>query len=70
MVFGLRVKKWKDRKYNLYKFTFMPLIDKKITNKKKNTNEQKFKSTKSVQRRTKKAKEGSLFFFFLNDKKT
>ena len=25
---GLRVEKWRDRKYNLYKFTFMSLIDK------------------------------------------
>ena len=30
MAFGLRVEKWRNRKYSLYKFTFMPLIDKKI----------------------------------------
>ena len=35
MVFGLRIEKWRDRKYSLYKFTSMPLMDKKIKNKKK-----------------------------------
>ena len=38
----------------------MLLIDKIITNKKKNTEEKKNKSTKSVQKRIKKAKEGNL----------
>ena len=35
IVFGLRVEKQRDRKLSLYKFTFIPLIDKKVTNQKK-----------------------------------
>ena len=55
MVFGLRIEKWRDRKYSLYKFTSMPLMDKKITNKKKKYRwTKKNKSPKSVQRRKKK----------------
>ena len=32
VIFGLKVEKWRDRKLSLYKFTFIPLIDKKVTN--------------------------------------
>ena len=32
VVFGLKVEKWRDRKLSFYKFIFIPLIDKKVTN--------------------------------------
>ena len=54
--FNLRIEKWRNRKYSLYKFTFIILINKKkVTNKKKNTDEQKIKAPK-VRKRTKKKK--------------
>ena len=37
MLFSLRVEKWKYKKWGLYKFTFMPLIDKNKSNKLENT---------------------------------
>ena len=69
VVFGLKVEKWRDRKLSLYKFIFIPLIDKKVTNleKKKNIyiyiythmNEPKKKKTNRVKsiKKDKKTKE-------------
>ena len=70
VVFGLKVEKWRDRKLSLYKFIFIPLIDKKVTNlEKKNIyiyiyinspmNEPKKKKTNRVKsiKKDKKTKE-------------
>ena len=57
MVFGLRVEKWRDRKYSLYKFTFTPLINKKkITNQKKKMDEPKKKKNTNRMKIIKKDK--------------
>ena len=59
MIFDLRVKKYIKRKYSWYKFTFMLLIDKKITNKKK-IHMKKIEVPKLYRKGQKKAKEGNL----------
>ena len=55
MIFGLGVEKHKDRKYSLYKFTFMPLLDKKVTNQKKKSDEveKKRKETDEAEKQNK-----------------